>query len=240
MSLTRHFLSPSVHWRIVNERCVILDVASDCYLQVSAEQFSALLPFVDPTVSGLRQTGRNEIPAELTTFAGDLLAANVLTTSPVPTPRIAAPSLPKPTSLVSTVAQKRRVKQALPELAPFLRACIAADYYLRSTSLSRFSAHVSKRKLKLAPKAPSDSLDREVKLTRIYHSLRPFYPRDYLCLFDSLALIEFLAHWNIFPNWVFGVIIDPFTAHCWVQDGSVVLSDTASFSSRWFEPIMIL
>ena len=61
--------------------------------------------------------------------------------------------------------------------------------------------------------------------------------RSYLCLFDSLALIHFLARFRVFPDWVFGVTADPFEAHCWVQTGGVVLNDTVERVSA-FTPIM--
>jgi hypothetical protein len=71
----------------------------------------------------------------------------------------------------------------------------------------------------------------------VFDSLRLFYPRPYLCLFDSLALIHFLARFGLYPDWVFGVQADPFEAHCWVQAGSVVLNDTVERVSA-FTPIM--
>jgi hypothetical protein len=46
------------------------------------------------------------------------------------------------------------------------------------------------------------------------------------CLFDSLALYEFLYRLGIMTTWVIGVRAKPFTAHCWVQHGSLVLNDT--------------
>jgi hypothetical protein len=77
------------------------------------------------------------------------------------------------------------------------------------------------------------------KYTAAFHALRQYYPREYLCLFDSLALVEFLARYDVFPHWVFAVKMEPFGAHCWVQDGSVVLNDTVEYV-REFTPIMVI
>jgi len=63
-------------------------------------------------------------------------------------------------------------------------------------------------------------------LVSTFHGLRPFFPRDYLCLFDSLALFIFLANHGVSPRWVFGVQSDPFAAHCWLQEGPLLLNDT--------------
>jgi hypothetical protein len=59
-----------------------------------------------------------------------------------------------------------------------------------------------------------------------FNRLRPLYNRGYLCLFDSLALLLFLAKYQLFPRWTFAVQSEPFAAHCWVQEQDVVLNDT--------------
>lgn len=73
------------------------------------------------------------------------------------------------------------------------------------------------------------SIDREAvtELVRIFYGLRPlfFASRD-KCLFTSMVLLEFLARYGIAATWVFGVKTAPFAAHCWVQEGVFVLTDT--------------
>jgi hypothetical protein len=58
------------------------------------------------------------------------------------------------------------------------------------------------------------------------------------CLYDSLALIEFLALHGLYPDWVFGVRTRPFAAHCWVQQHDVVFNDTVDHATG-FSPIMV-
>ncbi|MEO1020428.1 MAG: lasso peptide biosynthesis B2 protein, partial [Pseudomonadota bacterium] len=62
-------------------------------------------------------------------------------------------------------------------------------------------------------------------------------PRPYLCLFDSLALLYFLARYEVFPQWVFAVQLKPFRAHCWVQSNSLVVNDVVA-NVRHYTPIM--
>lgn len=116
----------------------------------------------------------------------------------------------------------------------FLRAAITASAKLRLQPFQCIVRSVEKRKR--GGTSPHDR-DAVRGLTAIFLYLRPFYVREYLCRFDSLALIEFLAHYRQFPEWVFGVTGEPFTAHCWVQDGNCVLNDTVDFVRR-FTPIM--
>lgn len=52
--------------------------------------------------------------------------------------------------------------------------------------------------------------------------LIPFAPN---CLTDSLALSAFLARRRVAHQLVFGVKLDPFAAHCWLQCDDLVLND---------------
>jgi hypothetical protein len=76
------------------------------------------------------------------------------------------------------------------------------------------------------------------ELAALFARLRPFlFTGHDRCLFESLALLEFLAMHGRHPRWVFAVRARPFAAHCWVQDGPVLLNDTLE-SVSGFTPIM--
>lgn len=114
-------------------------------------------------------------------------------------------------------------------------ACRRADVLLRRNHISRVVGRVRARKpLERVATTSTNTLRRQVK---IFGALRPWYPRDYLCLFDSLALLEFLARRDVFPDWVFGVQVQPFAAHCWVQEDGILLNETYEYASQ-FTPIM--
>lgn len=55
---------------------------------------------------------------------------------------------------------------------------------------------------------------------------RKFVPIETCCLLDSLSITAFLTRRHLYANIVFGVTSDPFSAHCWVQSGDIVLNDT--------------
>ena len=120
----------------------------------------------------------------------------------------------------------------------FVRATMLASMRLRWSSIESIVQGVERRKRDVKC-VVINPCTRVREHTAIFRALRRYYPRQYLCLFDSLALIEFLARYGIFPQWVFGVKMEPFGAHCWVQDGSTVLNDTAEFV-RKFTPIMVV
>ncbi|RYZ14310.1 MAG: lasso peptide biosynthesis B2 protein [Alphaproteobacteria bacterium] len=57
------------------------------------------------------------------------------------------------------------------------------------------------------------------------------------CLYDALALLEFLALKNLYPTWVFGVQAQPFGAHCWLQSSDILLNESTEYAGQ-FTPIM--
>jgi len=76
------------------------------------------------------------------------------------------------------------------------------------------------------------------ELISVYYRFRPYLPvGGESCLFDSLALSHFLAFFSLFPQWIFGVQMRPFVAHCWLQHEDVVLNDTAE-RVRDYVPVM--
>lgn len=68
---------------------------------------------------------------------------------------------------------------------------------------------------------------------------RRFVPLAPNCLRDSIALFRFLARRGIGAELVVGVKLYPFAAHCWVQQGPLVLNDNLD-GAAGFSPILIL
>lgn len=68
-----------------------------------------------------------------------------------------------------------------------------------------------------------------------FRKWRMFWPRDYVCLFDSLALGGFLARRAIAYQFVVGVRARPFMAHCWIERCNEILNDDAEFCASFTE-----
>lgn len=68
---------------------------------------------------------------------------------------------------------------------------------------------------------------------------RRHLPLSRSCLLDSLALLTHLGRCRLSAQLVFGISIDPFCAHCWVQAGDLVLNDTVG-NVRAYTPIRVL
>jgi hypothetical protein len=68
---------------------------------------------------------------------------------------------------------------------------------------------------------------------------RAYTPVETRCLLDSLAMVKFLARRKLHASIVFGVTSDPFSAHCWVQAGDLVLNDTVGHANA-HTPIRVI
>jgi hypothetical protein len=117
--------------------------------------------------------------------------------------------------------------------AHFLFACAKMDWCLRKGKLALTLARIERRRRRAGPCTSALECSNATKLIAVFKDLRPLYPRRYLCLFDSLALLEFLAGYHSYPRIVFGVVADPFQAHCWLQEGDMLLNDDLERISRY-------
>jgi hypothetical protein len=59
------------------------------------------------------------------------------------------------------------------------------------------------------------------------------------CLRDSIALLRFLIRRGVAAELVIGVKLYPFAAHCWVQQGPLILNDNLG-GAAGFAPILVL
>jgi hypothetical protein len=206
-----YFLAEHVHCCVDDAWWVFLDLARDRYHCVPRCSVEEREPQV---LERLRALG--------------ILSANHQNARAIQTTEIMAPtgSIHSPDGEV--------FERSMVRSFAFLRACALADRRLRRGALIRTVARVADRKRRALP-----ALDWKRARDRVafFRARRPWYPRDYLCLFDSLALLEFLATQGLFADWVFGVRAEPFAAHCWVQRDEVVLNDSVERVGG-FVPIM--
>lgn len=100
-------------------------------------------------------------------------------------------------------------------------ACHWAARALRKQSIRDILAWARRTRV------PAGKIQRS--LVSCFLALRPFYPRDYNCLFDSLALSRFLRERGASGDWVFGVRGAPFAAHCWVEIEGAPVNDDPDF-----------
>lgn len=225
----------------VDEQIVLLDLKSNRYMGIGGSSQQRLMATINGNASD-RDAGHQ---AESADTVRPLVQQGLL----VPATACSAPAVTLPPAARSLDVDEgvTSARTGAADIARFVCVAMAAKICLRWRSLHTIANKVSARRerrsaappvasLQAPVQAPSQAL---VSAIASYEKLRPliFTARDQ-CLFDSLALIEWLAARGHYPHWVLGVKTHPFRAHAWVQQGDMVLNDHHEHVRR-FQPILI-
>jgi len=233
-------LASHVHACHSDGQVILLDLRRDKYFGVGGPHIQALAGAIDGWPSG---SVADDVPvssANLGVLTRRLLVQGLLTDQPPAHGRLPIACVPQ---AIATLDAEDAAQG--PHINPrrmfwFLQSVAAAAVSLRCRSLWSVVRAVAARRARLADGADSLPLDAARHAVAAYETLRPlvFTSRD-KCLFDSLALVNFLAHEGIFPRWVIGVKTAPFGAHSWVQSEGIVLNDLHE-RVRKFTPILVV
>ncbi len=208
-------LNDDVHLCETGGAYVVLDLAADRYVAVTGASASALRALLGGR-AGAQDLEESRTPGALEALVdAGLLVRGADRGRPLATSDVFTPDVP------------------LLDGAPVANGRIAAGHAWRFLA----AAHAARRRLRRHPicdtvervrrRPPDAALDIPLacELTAAFLHLRPLYPLDRRCLFESLALLEFLGRYGLRPHWVFGVRLDPWRAHCWVQHGRRLFND---------------
>jgi hypothetical protein len=232
------FVNRRAFVRHVRRHWIILDVHSDQYYCIPERDFA----FMGPYIHGWSSVAPGIPPAEgfgieTQSLLAQLVGKGVLTERFASGRELSPSPLAVPATTLSTgdVPPGRGFRPLL--VSTFWLACATADRRLRKQTFESIVMAVEARRIERSGRRTSGGSQTLRHLVATFNRLRLWYPRAYLCLFDSLALLEFLAWHDIYPRWTFGVTADPFLAHCWLQDGPVLLNDALSRVAG-YTPIM--
>jgi Transglutaminase-like superfamily len=179
----------------------------------------------------------NNCRAEDSTVA-ELIANGLLTSDARKGKPIQATRAPRPDRHLLECGSPSARSVGAGHLWHFILSCAVAAYRLRFHHIQRTVAGVSHRRASAHLGQTVDS-DKGRELVKIFNALRALFPRGYLCLFDSLALLEFLARYHIYPSWIFAVRQELWGAHCWVQEGTTVFNEEIEETDEYI-PIMMV
>lgn len=217
----------------------MLDVNRDKYQCVERRQFEALGPFLEgwkePADTDRAATGA--LPGIAEALANALSSQGILSEDSAGTKDAVATDFLHPVQAIDSNRAGPSLWSSCLHANTFFASCMRASRELSQQPLHVTLEAVRTRKARSGSRAGARDFDRAHSLVLVFNRLRWFYPRPYLCLFDSLALLHFLARFDVYPDWVFGVSADPFEAHCSVQWGNMVLNDTVERVSA-LTPIM--
>jgi hypothetical protein len=224
-----YFLPPNVHCCRRGNAFVFLHLSKDEYFLVTGEQARALVDMCDAPRGGQ--------PTVNAAALADLLRGGLLTDEP----RLGRPfTLTRPTFSTDPLLE---CESQLPRTRPqdysnLFIACLSAMWRLRWCGLLSAVDRVYALRSRRSPSENFD-LERARQLTAVFKKLRRLFPSNYLCLFDSLALIEFLALYSMYPAWIFGVKLEPWAAHCWVQHEGVTFDEDPEEAASYTQILCI-
>jgi len=227
MSAASFFLCRQSYICLADRYYVILNLADDKYFCIGRDTLDAIKPWLHLSVDEAMGPTAIDSARSLEPPPGvleDLIRNRIITSSAADAVQGARPSLLAPTRSMQFSAPTLPLTFARYGAA-FFSAASSANRWLRTLPLQETVQRVTSAAERSGDRGTFDYRKARTRIAA-FNRLRPFYDRSYLCLFDSLALLLFLAKYGLFPRWTFGVQSEPFAAHCWVQAEDVVLNDT--------------
>jgi Transglutaminase-like superfamily len=237
MSAITYFLSKDCFVRRIGCYWIILSAKRDRYLCVAHAELASIGDQLHGWRTRSDSARPTSIDAETDKLLESLTINGIITRNPTIGKPFAESECPAPESRIEVPELAASAHVSLSRTFRFFLACAKADWQLRTQALSHTLARIERRRLRSEASSAMGTAPYAATLVAAFQKLRPLYPRSYLCLFDSLALLEFLADYHLLPRAVFGVVADPFQAHCWLQEGSTVINDDLERVGR-YKPIL--
>lgn len=217
---------------LTNDTLVFLDLHNDKYMCLESkhtEPLSALLGLPVPSTNELDSSGasfdsNSGCNGEVANVVRDLTDRGLITRDSDNGKR--AELIPQESDLKELLGYEigKGPKIHVSHALNFFRALIITKFMLRWASMERIIVRIRGRKRNSSSELNDEKIN---ELVEIYKILKPLFVtvKDN-CLFNSFFLIEFLACHRIYPAWYFGVKLNEFSAHCWVQGGNYIYDDT--------------
>lgn len=241
--MCKYYVARHVHYAIQGDTVIFLDLRFDRYsmfLGTEAQAFQSMISARGECAHELNPlpAGNYTLPAEIySRTLRELQLYGLLTDRYEDAASAPAHILHPQEDLVEYRDTTVPTLQAR-DVWRFFTSCVVTALRMRFVKIEatvRYLQHRKKRKRS----GHSPDISQVSRITCIYRRLRPLFPRDFLCLFDSLSLVDFLARYNSYPDIVFAVRVDPWAAHCWVQYGTVALNQDIEETADYL-PIMLV
>lgn len=235
-----YLLAPHVYPCVSGQHVVLMDLERDKYVAVAPAHRLAEWVRGWP-VQAARAGGEDRNPdGAADALLSQMLAHGMLVSDPyVGKPAVPISTVRAQGSLVEFDLDERPQARAA-DLSRLAASHLRARLSLALRPIQSIVEAVRERKARGAgQRAPADA-NRLRARVRAFTRLRPlFYTVRGACLLDSLTLLNFLSAEGIHPDWVFGVKTEPFDAHCWVQQGEMLLNDVPD-RVRQYSPLLLV
>lgn len=242
--LPEYYIPNYVHCTFDKDAVVFMNLRHDQYSLLLGSQARTFKSLLSNSVGEFKRT---IVQRELGTaddaterdLIRELLDVGLLTEDGTEACYSPPPSLPLPQqSLLDPDSLSNSPRCGINEFLGFFSACLITAVRLSCFGIEHTVSVIKRRKQRSSSHKAPPLVDAST-LVSVYVRLRPLFPKRSICLFDSVALLEFLARYHCLPHLVFGVALDPWAAHCWVQDNMVSFNEDAEHA-RTFLPIFVV
>lgn len=196
------YLRPGVHAATISADLVLLDIDDDSYLCLPGG------------AKACRNDARGQRVVTPGAVADALRDAGFLHTLPTP-PGKTLPSAPTASIIHEPLTRRSRV-------ADFIAAAGVVRDIRRARAGAGLASYLA---IAGTPGSLSHNPAAVLPASRVFWALAPWLPLEGECLMRSAMLVSFLRRRGLAADWVFGVRLWPFGAHCWVQSGETCLND---------------
>lgn len=221
-----HALHDDISFCRIEDHLIFLDIRSDRYFRLGSASEKTFLKYLND--------GR-----ENADFS-DLVVRNILRNTSSPKARTSAVVIhdPELSALESSPCEgKLRTADFLEVFVIVCSTRIQLRLRKLKAILNSLVSHREKQTRRRRVDGSHASRLRET--ASVFRRARLFMPVATCCLLDSLALARFLSRRGLHSDLVFGVIDDPFSAHCWLQTETLVLNDTVG-NVKSYTPIRVV
>jgi hypothetical protein len=234
----RYFLSSHAFMCLTQGYAVFLDLKNDRYSALTQDESRALWG----TVAGWPDSSAESVlTIEMPRIDGGNILHDLHREGLITQQRISGKEA-RPVTVVEATSDFNAFLsgfETLPfeHVASFVKAWIRITLELRIRSLEGMVERIRRRSMISRRSTDTACM---AQLVSSYFKLQPKFFSSYnTCLRNSLTMIEYFAHHDIHPTWIFGVRMEPWAAHSWVQDGPIVLNDTVEHV-RTYTPILAI
>jgi len=214
-------LASGVHVADFGDRAVLLNVGANQYHMVKARHARTLVNIASGRSGGDENAERALLRAGLITCADGR-----------------CPVVPQCSPPIGSALEHDRAAGSILAMRHVAIATLEAVARLKWTRFCAVVAWTEAMKSR-HPVASGQSDEEIIGRAQAFDRLRMRIPLRRICLRDSLALFALLTRDGLATFLVFGVRLDPFEAHCWVQTGATVLSDRFD-NVRQMHPILTI
>lgn len=235
-----YFLSPHVHLCVAGKQVVLLDLERDKYLSLAHAHPIGRWVRGWPVAAAAAPAAGDGAGAggAANGLLAKMISQGLLVTDPALGKEASPVAAQPPRLAIVEYDLHARPRTTAAQLWRLFKAHAAAKWSLKYRPIKEVVRLAGLREKRVQQLVTDPATVRPL-VTAFVH-LRPlFYTVREACLLDSLTLVNFLAGYGVFPQWVFGVKTDPFLAHCWVQHGDFVFNDTPDHV-RGYSPILVV